>query len=93
MKKKKAGGEKLRFFGGLGFPYGAFGNGVHIEINGNREALVDGGSSILEYGESCIKINTGKMLVAFKGRGLFIRCMSDSSLLIEGYISSVEYVR
>ena len=33
------------------------------------------------------------MIVAFKGRGLFIRCMSDSSMVIEGYISSVEYVR
>lgn len=93
MKKKKNDESKPRLFGGFGLSYGIVKSSVHIEINSNREAIIDGSSGILEYNECCIKISTGKMIVAFKGRGLFIRCMSDSSMVIEGYISSVEYVR
>ena len=94
MKKKKNDESKPRLCTELlTIPYGIVKSSVHIEINSNREAIIDGSSGILEYNECCIKISTGKMIVAFKGRGLFIRCMSDSSMVIEGYINSVEYVR
>ena len=92
-KKKKMMNLSLAYLVGLDFHMELSKSSVHIEINSNREAIIDGSSGILEYNECCIKISTGKMIVAFKGRGLFIRCMSDSSMVIEGYISSVEYVR
>ncbi len=93
MKKKKKDDSKPRLFGGLGLPYGIVKSSVHIEINSNREAIIDGSNGILEYNENCIRVNTGKMIVAFKGRGLFIRCLSDCSMVIEGYINSIEYIR
>ena len=75
MKKKKNDESKPRLFGGFGLPYGIVKSSVHIEINSNREAIIDGSSGILEYNECCIKISTGKMIVAFKGVVfLFVVC-------------------
>lgn len=93
MKKNKKDENKPRLLGGLGLPYGIIKSSVHIEINSNREAIIDGSNGILEYNENCIRVNTGKMIVVFKGRGLCIKCMSDSSMVIEGYINSIEYIR
>ncbi len=90
--KKKSDETGSRPLGGLGLPYGIVGNSVHIEINGNREAVIDGSSGILEYNENCIRISVQKMTIAFRGRGLNIRCLSENSMVIEGYINAVEYV-
>ncbi len=90
--KKKKDELRPRPLGGLGLPYGIIRNSVHIEINGNREAVIDGSSGILEYNENCIRISVQKMIVAFHGRGLLIRCLSENSMVIEGYINAVEYV-
>ena len=57
MKKKKNDESKPRLFGGFGLPYGIVKSSVHIEINSNREAIIDGSSGILEYNECCIKIS------------------------------------
>lgn len=92
MKKKKNDEPKPRPFGGLGLPYGIIRNSVHIEINGNREVVIDGSNGILEYNENCIRISVEKMIVSFRGRGLCIRCLSESSMVIEGYINQIEYI-
>ena len=54
MKKKKNDESKPRLFGGFGLPYGIVKSSVHIEINSNREAIIDGSSGILEYDDCCL---------------------------------------
>ncbi len=67
-------------------------NGVNMNICGNREVIFEGSRGIVEYNENSIKINTGKYIVAFSGRGLHIRCMNEFSLVIAGFITSIEYI-
>lgn len=67
-------------------------SGVNMNICGNREVIFEGSRGIVEYNENSIKINTGKYIVAFSGRGLHIRCMNEFSLVIAGFITSIEYI-
>ena len=64
----------------------------HFEINGNNEVIVDGCRAIVEYDESSIKIDMGKMLVLFLGTDLTIKCLTIDSLVIEGIILSIEFI-
>lgn len=65
---------------------------THFELNGNREVVVDGCKGILEYDENIIKLNTGKMVTKFLGRHLNIKCLTPDSLVIEGLITSIEFI-
>lgn len=65
---------------------------VHFEFSGNREVVVEGCHGIVEYDENIICIDTGKMTVRFMGRGLELRNFTDHSAVINGYISSVEFL-
>lgn len=65
---------------------------VHMEINGNREVILEGNRNIVEYGDTSIKINTGKYIVGFTGRGLHIQCMRDCDVVIHGFITTIEYI-
>ena len=66
--------------------------GVRINICGNTEVDFEGCKGVVEYCSDSIKINTGRYIVAFKGRGLHIKCMNEYSLMIEGYILGIEYI-
>lgn len=65
---------------------------VHMEISGNREVVFEGSKGVLEYSETSIKINTGKYIVGFCGRGLYIKCLTDHDMIIQGFITSIEYI-
>ncbi len=66
--------------------------GTFIELNGNRELSVDGCRGILDYDMNLIKINCGKMVLKITGRNMTIRCMSQESVLVDGFILSVEFI-
>ena len=65
---------------------------VHMEVNGNREVIIEGSRGVVEYSETSIKINTGKYIISFQGRGLHIKCMTDCDIVIHGFITSIEYI-
>ncbi len=65
---------------------------VHMDISGNHEIILEGGKGIVEYGDKSIKINAGKYILAFCGRGLHIQCMNDSDIVIHGFVTSIEYI-
>ena len=65
---------------------------VHMEVNGNREVILEGSRGVVEYRETSIKINTGKYIISFQGRGLHIKCMTDCDIVIHGFITSIEYI-
>ncbi len=62
-----------------------------IEMVGNRRITLEGSTGILLYESENIKINTTKMIVSFKGRGLSVKCISCSCIEICGFITSVEF--
>ncbi|MBR1534329.1 MAG: YabP/YqfC family sporulation protein [Ruminococcus sp.] len=63
-----------------------------IEFSGNREVVIEGSRGVLEYSTDCIRVNTDGMVISLSGRGLNLRCISDSSLIIVGFILSVEFI-
>lgn len=65
---------------------------LHVELSGNREAVVEGNCAILEYNDTLIRLHAGKYTLRFTGRGLFMRNLRKDSAIIEGYILSVEYL-
>lgn len=64
-----------------------------LEFTSNRKVLIDGSEGILEYQENIIRVNTGRLIVVIHGRGLYIKCMTATSLTVCGYISGVEFLR
>lgn len=63
-----------------------------LQMSGNREATIDGSQGVLEYGAECIRVNTGRMVLKFTGRALSLKCLAGETLVIEGYITGVEFL-
>lgn len=66
-------------------------NAPCIELSGNRELLIEGSKGVLEYTDNAVRINTGGMIVSVAGRELNLRCISDSALIIDGFILSLTF--
>ena len=66
-------------------------NAPCIELSGNREAVLEGCRGVLEYSPEAIRVNTAGMIVSFLGRGLDLRCISESALIIAGCITHIEF--
>lgn len=66
-------------------------NAPFIELNGNRELLIEGSRGVLEYTPSVIRVNTVDMIVTVSGRELDLRCISASALIIDGFITDIEF--
>jgi len=64
----------------------------HIEIEGDREAVVEGCRSVLEYGEGLIRLNLGKNSVRLMGSDLLINSLNSEKAVITGTILSVEFL-
>ena len=62
-----------------------------FEMCGNKEVIIEGCQGILIYDENLIKIKVKKMLVSFFGRNLSVKCLTSDSLIILGFITSVEF--
>lgn len=75
----------------LDLPADLFSGMLHIEMSGNREVVVDGCQGILIYNENLIKLNTGRCKLQLCGRGLCIRSLTRESVVISGFITSMEF--
>ena len=65
---------------------------TRIEFKSNKEVIVEGCKSIDQYDENMVKIKVTKMTILFFGRNLGLKCMTSDSLVIYGFITSVEFV-
>ena len=63
-----------------------------MQMADNREVIFEGCRGVVEYTNESVKLNTGSTIVAFSGRGLYIRKMTDSDIIIGGFILSVEFI-
>jgi sporulation protein YqfC len=64
----------------------------HMELSGNREAVVDGCTSVLEFDENIVRLSVGKYIIRFNGRGLTLKELTKNSVVVEGFITSIEFV-
>lgn len=65
---------------------------INIELKGNREAIIEGCKNIAQYDENMIRVNMNKMSISFFGRNLEIKCLNYDSLVINGFITSIEFI-
>lgn len=72
-------------------PSGVLLGETHIELNSNKEIIVDGRCSVIEYGDTQIRLNTKSGVLRITGLHLSIVTMSRSCVEIKGKISSVDF--
>ncbi|MDQ5983717.1 MAG: YabP/YqfC family sporulation protein [Eubacteriales bacterium SKADARSKE-1] len=73
-------------------PLGSSLDSAHFEVNSNSEVIIEGCKGILQYDENIIKVNMGKMITAFCGRKLSVKCLNTDSLIVTGFITSIEFI-
>lgn len=66
-------------------------NAPCMELSGNRELLIEGSKGVLEYTCDTVRVNTGGMILTVAGRELNLRCISESALIIDGFILSLSF--
>lgn len=62
-----------------------------ITFTGNRQVQIEGGTGIVEFCESIVKINLGRGTVTFLGKNLDIKILGNTQTVICGEISSLEF--
>ena len=93
-KRKNANrGEKIieSITRSLDLPQDAVSGYAHIEISGNREAIIEGCQGVLEYGDNRIALNTGRLTVRICGCNLTIVSMQNGQAVIKGTITGIDY--
>lgn len=62
-----------------------------VELNGNRDAIVDGCKGVLEYDCGVVRLNCGKLSVRFCGTNLSIKNLTFDKLVVSGDILTVDF--
>ena len=69
----------------------AFKEKSNIEITGNTSAVIEGSQGVLEYSDKLIRIGLSGFSVAFIGRKLNLKCISATSLVVDGFFTNIEF--
>ena len=64
---------------------------AHMEVSGNHEVVLEGCGGIIEYTDDVVRVKTGKSITKFNGKNLEIKCIQIDSLIIQGFITSIEF--
>lgn len=91
-KKDSIRNKTGKFLNSVQSPVMSLLNPVHFEMNGNKEVIIEGCKSILSYDENMVRIRLKNMSASFYGRNLIIKCLTSDSLVIEGFITSIEFI-
>lgn len=68
------------------------GNAPIIEMISNRQITIEGSTGILLYTNESIKINTSRVVICLEGRGLKLKCISNSCVEIDGFITGIKFL-
>lgn len=90
--KSKMSAAKENFLDKLNLPDEIAHNLTKITMIENKEILIEGYNSIVDYYENYIKIQTKNVYIILDGSNLNINEINDSELLISGNISNVGYM-
>ena len=64
-----------------------------IELIGNQHIRVENHKGIIEYTDSCVRLNCQKYMLKVSGEGLVIHSMSAEEIVLSGEILGVEFVK
>lgn len=72
-------------------PESAVTDSFKIEFRGNSDVVIEGCKGIIDYEESGISLNLGKMLVRFGGADLEISSFFEEQAIIKGTVVIMEF--
>lgn len=75
----------------LDFPPDVVGEGPKITINGRRQILVENYTSIVNFSEEEIRLETAEGDVCFQGKGLMLKVILATELCIEGELICLSF--
>lgn len=72
-------------------PESAVTDSFKIEFRGNYDVVIEGCKGIIDYEESGISLNLGKMIVRFGGADLEISSFFEEQAIIKGTVVIMEF--
>ena len=90
-KKNKIKANLCNFAKKTDIPLGVIRDGSYYEINSNKEVTIEGCRGIIQYEKNLVKLNMQNMITVFCGRNLEIKCLTKDSLVITGFVTSVQF--
>ena len=84
MAEKKAANRQLRGLSSLPMS-------TYMEVKGNQEVVLEGCRGVLEYDTDVVRVRAGRMILRFTGRRLVIKCLTADSLVVQGFITGIEF--
>ena len=81
----------LRLGGAMDLPPQMLPGFSHVELWQNRRAVIEGVKGVLSYGESCVQLNIGALVVTFRGADLCIQSYQMEQLTLAGAIAEVHF--
>ena len=75
----------------LELPKGMLDGEPHIEILSNKEIVIDGKCTVLEYTDCAVRICCGQNIIKFIGRDLNINNISAGGIKINGYVCTIDF--
>lgn len=64
---------------------------LNVKLTGQYEAYVENYRSIIEYGDSVIKLQGKNSRVSISGKNLKIVCFTKDDMKIKGYLQEVKF--
>lgn len=98
MRKKRRGSEERSTVADLisqsfELPVNVVEGLPEMNLLGNREAVIEHCQGILEYDDKVVRVNTGKLIIKFTGRGLQLKSMTESGVVVAGYFTAIEFMQ
>ena len=72
-------------------PESVFNGTAQMELYGNSEAVIQGCKGIVEYDEDLIRLDTGNLVIRFRGAGLEIKCFTEVQTVVRGQFISIDF--
>ncbi len=64
-----------------------------LTMLGNRNLIIDNYKGIVEYESIRIRVNTSQGMIRICGEGLTIKEITSEDIMVEGEISSLEFIK
>lgn len=62
-----------------------------VELCANKQALIEGCEGILEYSETCVKLNCKTVVLELQGFGLCLDNLSGSQICVSGQVTLLRF--
>lgn len=80
-----------RFANSVALPIETLFNLSQMQIVGNREVIIEGYQSILEYDDNLLRVRVKGMSLSFWGSDLQLSYMNDENIVVTGHFEQIEF--